>query len=97
MKQAISSVLEPLFYRAERDGFFSDEKIVGIIKKIKEIYPDCAVTLSDRERTHDSYKSFLLPEQTDICFGTKRLIRSITDGFIQAIFRLKTECNAFMI
>lgn len=40
------------------DGFFSDEKIVGIIKKIKEIYPDCAVTLSIGERTHDSYKSF---------------------------------------
>lgn len=40
------------------DGFFSDEKIVGIIKKIKEIYPDCAVTLSIGERTHDSYKAF---------------------------------------
>ncbi|MDE6751947.1 MAG: [FeFe] hydrogenase H-cluster radical SAM maturase HydE [Eubacterium sp.] len=40
------------------DGFFSDEKIVEIIKKIKEIYPDCAVTLSIGERTYDSYKAF---------------------------------------
>ncbi|MDE5670727.1 MAG: [FeFe] hydrogenase H-cluster radical SAM maturase HydE [Eubacterium sp.] len=40
------------------DGAFSDERIVGIIKKIKESYPDCAVTLSIGERTHDSYKAF---------------------------------------
>lgn len=40
------------------DGVFSDERMVGIIKKIKESFPDCAVTLSIGERTHDSYEAF---------------------------------------
>lgn len=40
------------------DGFFTDEKIVEIIKKIKKSYPDCAVTLSIGERPYNSYKAF---------------------------------------
>ncbi|MDE6111022.1 MAG: [FeFe] hydrogenase H-cluster radical SAM maturase HydE, partial [Eubacterium sp.] len=40
------------------DGYFTDEKMVGIIKKIKNSYPDCALTLSIGERAHDSYKAF---------------------------------------
>lgn len=40
------------------DGFFTDEKIVKLIKKIKKGYPDCAVTLSIGERSDDSYKAF---------------------------------------
>ena len=40
------------------DGFFTDEKMVEIIKKIKSSYPDCALTLSIGERSYDSYKAF---------------------------------------
>lgn len=38
------------------DPYYTDEVLVGIIKKIKEKYPDCAVTLSLGERTFESYK-----------------------------------------
>lgn len=37
------------------DGYFSDEVMCSIIKKIKEKYPDCAVTLSLGERSKESY------------------------------------------
>ncbi|MDE6723332.1 MAG: [FeFe] hydrogenase H-cluster radical SAM maturase HydE, partial [Eubacterium sp.] len=40
------------------DGFFTDEKMVEIIKEIKKNYPDCALTLSIGERDYDSYKAF---------------------------------------
>lgn len=38
------------------DGWFDDERMCKIIKKIKENYPDCAVTLSLGERSRESYE-----------------------------------------
>ncbi len=37
------------------DAYFSDEVVCGIIRKIKSVYPDCAVTLSLGERSRESY------------------------------------------
>ncbi|MBQ7169829.1 MAG: [Synergistaceae bacterium] len=38
------------------DSYFSDEVLGGIVRDIKAIHPDCAVTLSMGERSYDSYK-----------------------------------------
>ena len=38
------------------DMYFTDERMVELIAKIKRSYPDCAVTLSLGERSFDSYK-----------------------------------------
>lgn len=38
------------------DVFFSDTVLCGIVAGIKGILPDCAVTLSVGERSHDSYR-----------------------------------------
>ncbi len=38
------------------DAFFTDEVMCGIIKSIKQAYPDCAVTLSLGERGTESYE-----------------------------------------
>ena len=38
------------------DGYFTDERLVKIIKAIKSEYPDCAVTLSVGERSRESYR-----------------------------------------
>ncbi|MBR5126658.1 MAG: [Oscillospiraceae bacterium] len=38
------------------DGWFTDERVCGIIRSIKERYPDCAVTLSLGERSRESYQ-----------------------------------------
>ena len=38
------------------DGYFSDEILCDLITKIKEKYPECAVTLSLGERSYKSYK-----------------------------------------
>ncbi len=40
------------------DGYFTDERMVQLISKLKEEYPDCAVTLSIGEKTFESYKKF---------------------------------------
>ena len=39
------------------DGWFTDERMCGIIRKIKENWPDCAVTLSLGERSRQSYQA----------------------------------------
>lgn len=38
------------------DGFFTDEILCDLIKKIKNLFPECAVTLSLGERSRESYE-----------------------------------------
>lgn len=40
------------------DGYFTDERILTLLKTIKERYPECAVTLSLGERSRKSYEAF---------------------------------------
>lgn len=40
------------------DGYFTDDKLVEIIKTIKQDYPDCALTLSIGEKSYESYKRY---------------------------------------
>lgn len=37
------------------DGWYTDEILTAVIRDIKKEFPDCAVTLSLGERTHESY------------------------------------------
>lgn len=38
------------------DGYYTDQRLTGIIEEIKRRYPDCAVTLSLGERSRESYR-----------------------------------------
>lgn len=40
------------------DSYFTDERIVQIVKTIKSKYPDCAITLSIGEKPYESYKKY---------------------------------------
>ena len=40
------------------DMSYSDEKMVDIIRFIKRLYPDCAITLSIGERSYKTYKKY---------------------------------------
>ncbi|MDF2677728.1 MAG: radical protein [Bacillota bacterium] len=40
------------------DPFFTDEKLIDIIREIKQNYPECAVTLSLGEKSNESYKAY---------------------------------------
>lgn len=40
------------------DGYFSDDRIVEMVKAIKQQYPDCAITLSIGEKSFESYKRY---------------------------------------
>jgi len=39
------------------DGWFTDDRMADIVRSIKEIYSDCAVTLSLGERSRESYQT----------------------------------------
>ena len=38
------------------DGYYTDERLCGLLRSIKGKYPDCAVTLSLGERSRESYQ-----------------------------------------
>ena len=38
------------------NGYFTDERVCGIVQEIKNRYPDCAVTLSLGEKSRESYQ-----------------------------------------
>ncbi len=40
------------------DPFYTDDVLVDIIKEIKKAYPDCALTLSIGEKSHESYLAY---------------------------------------
>ena len=40
------------------DPWFTDDRCVQLLLEIKRMYPDCAVTLSLGERSHEGYKRF---------------------------------------
>lgn len=40
------------------DPYFTDERIVSIVRAIKECYPECALTLSIGEKSYESYKRY---------------------------------------
>lgn len=40
------------------DPYYTDERVVSIVSKLKEKHPDCAVTLSIGEREKESYQKF---------------------------------------
>lgn len=39
------------------DGYFTDERLCGVVRKIRKSYPDCAITLSVGERSRESYQA----------------------------------------
>lgn len=40
------------------DGYYTDDKMIDIIKAIKKNHPDCALTLSIGEKSYESYQAF---------------------------------------
>lgn len=40
------------------DGIYTDEKIVNLVRAIKDGYPDCAITLSLGEKSYETYKKY---------------------------------------
>lgn len=40
------------------DAFYTDDKITDIVKAIRKIYPDCAITLSIGEKSRESYQKY---------------------------------------
>lgn len=55
-KEGYNSGFRTFVMQGGEDGFFTDEVMCSIIRKIKASYPDCAVTLSLGERSKESYR-----------------------------------------
>ena len=57
-KQGYALGFRTFVLQGGEDGFYSDEKICHLVSKIKEEYPDCAVTLSIGEKERASYQAY---------------------------------------
>lgn len=77
------------------DEYYQDERMVEIIEKIKELYPDCAITLSLGEKVKKLIKSILMQVLIVICFVMKLIIESITISFILMRCHLIIELTVF--
>ena len=79
------------------DPYYTDDKIVDIVREIKRRYPEHAVTLSIGERERESYERFLRREQTVIyCVMKLPMIRIIVNCIRRAC-RYRIENSAFVI
>jgi len=56
-EEGYSLGLRTFVLQGGEDGYFTDNKLCNIISHIKELYPDCAITLSLGERDYNSYKA----------------------------------------
>ena len=56
-KEGYSLGFRTFVLQGGEDGYYTDELLCGVIKEIKSLYPDCAVTLSLGERSYESYKA----------------------------------------
>lgn len=59
------------------DLSFKDDELCALIRDIKAMHGDCAITLSIGERSHASYEHFLRRVRIGICCGMRRRMRSI--------------------
>lgn len=57
-KQGYEAGFRTFVLQGGEDGHFTDDIICEIVRRIKEKYPDCAVTLSIGERSGESYRKF---------------------------------------
>lgn len=78
------------------DGYYTDEKLVSLIRGIKEIYPDCALTLSIGEKSEESYRAYREAGLTVIFFGMKLHVRNITESFIRQKCPVRTAGTVFV-
>lgn len=54
--QGYLSGLRTFVLQGGEDTFFTDERMIDIITDIRNLFPDCAITLSLGERSRDSYQ-----------------------------------------
>jgi biotin synthase len=57
-KQGYALGFRTFVLQGGEDNGFSDELICDIVSEIKNLYPDCAVTLSLGEKSYDSYNAY---------------------------------------
>ena len=63
------------------DGWWTDEKITALVRRIRAAYPDCAITLSIGEKSRQAYQAFfdagadryLLRHETADCAHYRKL------------------------
>ncbi len=75
------------------DAYFTDEKLVHVLRSIKKLYPDCAITLSANALTTAS-NGFLTPEPTAICCGMRPAMPRIIPSSIRLLCVHPQDSNA---
>ena len=74
------------------DPGFSDKTLIEVIKEIKRINPQTAITLSVGEKSFETLKAYKEAGQTDSFLDMRRGTRSTTTSYIQAIWIRTSDC-----
>ena len=69
------------------DGWWTDEKITALVRRIRAQYPDCAITLSIGEKSREAYQAFF---DAGICCATRRQMKRTIQSFIPRARRFPT-------
>ena len=73
------------------DGWWTDEKITALVRRIRAQYPDCAITLSIGEKIARGVSGvFSMPARTGICCATRRQMKRTMQSFIPRARRFPT-------
>lgn len=75
------------------DGYYTDERIIHLIRMIKEQYPDCAITLSIGENQKKVTRLTSMQAPTVIFCVMKLIITNITDSFIHQTLVPSTDSS----
>lgn len=59
-KQAYEAGFRTFVLQGGEDAYYTDERVCEIVSAIKNVYPDCAVTLSIGEKSRASYEAYRL-------------------------------------
>ena len=78
------------------DGWWTDEKITALVRRIRAAYPDCAITLSIGEKSRQAYQAFLTRARTGTCFAMRRRTARTMESSTHPRRRSRTGCDVFL-
>lgn len=57
-KEAYDAGLRTFVMQGAEDAYYEGERLTSVIKEIRKLYPDCAITISDGEHPSEVYKMY---------------------------------------
>ena len=92
-RQGYESGFRTFVLQGGEDTALTDERIEMTVARIRQNYPDCAITLSLGEKSRERTSVSSVPEPTVICYVTKHIMSRITGNCIRQKCPANSACN----